>query len=106
MTEALGYGQAISELEGILAELEVDDADVDVLAVRVRRAAELIRTCRDRIDAARFEVEQVVAGLDSAPTIAEPSDAEPSDAEPSDAEPDDAEPSDAAPNEGDDTRGS
>jgi hypothetical protein len=31
----------------------------------VRRAAELLRVCRDRISSARFEVEQVVAELES-----------------------------------------
>lgn len=64
--DELGYGEAVAELEGILAELEVDDADVDVLAERVRRAGELIALCRRRIEAARFEVEQVVAALDPA----------------------------------------
>lgn len=65
--DELGYGEAVDELEAILAELEVDDADVDQLAQRVRRAAELIRVCRGRIDAARFEVDQVVADLDADP---------------------------------------
>lgn len=62
---AIGYGEAVAELEAILAELEDDTVDVDVLAVRVRRAAELIRICRSRIAGARLEVEQVVAELDA-----------------------------------------
>lgn len=68
--DELGYGEALDELEAILAELEVDDTDVDVLAERVRRAAELVRVCRGRIEAARFEVEQVVAELDAGPVEA------------------------------------
>lgn len=59
-----GYGAALAELEGILDELEDDAIDVDVLAARVRRAAELIRFCRGRITEARMEVEQVVASLE------------------------------------------
>lgn len=58
------YAAAVAELEEILAELEGDDPDVDVLTVRVRRAAELIRLCRGRIRGAREEVERVVAELD------------------------------------------
>lgn len=58
------YAAAVAELEEILAELEGDDPDVDVLTVRVRRAAELIRLCRGRIRGARDEVERVVAELD------------------------------------------
>jgi exodeoxyribonuclease VII small subunit len=59
-----GYASALGELEQILRELEGDSIDVDHLGERVRRAAVLIRLCRSRIDAARLEIEQVVAELD------------------------------------------
>jgi exodeoxyribonuclease VII small subunit len=59
----IGYAAALAELESILAEIEDDAVDVDVLAARVRRAAELLRICRDRITAARAEVGQIVAEL-------------------------------------------
>jgi exodeoxyribonuclease VII small subunit len=58
------YAAAVDELEAILAELEDDRLDVDQLAERVARAAELIRLCRERIRATRLEVEQIVADLD------------------------------------------
>lgn len=60
----IGYGAALVELEGILDEIEDEAVDVDVLAARVKRAAELLRVCRDRIAAARIEVTQIVADLD------------------------------------------
>ena len=60
-----GYGEAMEELEAILAELEGDDLDVDVLAARVRRAGELIESCRARIARAQSDVEGIVADLDS-----------------------------------------
>jgi exodeoxyribonuclease VII small subunit len=67
-TDETGYAEALAELEAILEEIEDDGIDVDVLASKVRRAADLLRLCRDRIDAARFEVEAVVADLtDAAP---------------------------------------
>lgn len=62
--DQLGYADALSELERILAELERDNVDVDHLASRVQRAAELIRLCRERIGNARLQIEQVVAELD------------------------------------------
>ena len=69
MAEAeIGYADALAELEGILEELDSDEVDVDVLGSRVRRAAELLRLCRDRIASARFDVEQVVAELESETT--------------------------------------
>ncbi|HEX6423286.1 MAG TPA: exodeoxyribonuclease VII small subunit [Acidimicrobiales bacterium] len=63
--DELGYAEALGELEGILDELDGDEVDVDILGARVRRASELLRSCRDRIAGARFEVEQVVAALEA-----------------------------------------
>jgi exodeoxyribonuclease VII small subunit len=74
--EVVGYGEALAELESILDEIEDDSVDVDVLATRVRRAAVLLRVCRDRITSARVEVEQIVADLEPGATSA---DADPGD---------------------------
>ncbi|MEP7202699.1 MAG: exodeoxyribonuclease VII small subunit [Ilumatobacteraceae bacterium] len=65
MTEpvATGYAAALAELETILGDLERADVDVDALATQVKRAAELIGFCRDRIGSARVHIEQVVADL-------------------------------------------
>jgi exodeoxyribonuclease VII small subunit len=65
MTEKIGYGEAMRELEQILEQIEGDDVDVDLLSARVSRSAELIRLCRERIHATRIEVEEIVAGLDA-----------------------------------------
>lgn len=67
--DSLTYAGAIEELEAILAELEDDRLDVDHLAERVGRAAELIRMCRQRIASTRLEVERVVADLDTPPDV-------------------------------------
>ena len=69
MTEpvATGYAAALAELETILAEFERADVDIDVLATQVKRAAELIAFCRDRIGNARLHIEQVVADLNEDP---------------------------------------
>ena len=63
--ETIGYAEAMRELEQILDELEGDDLDVDVLAVRVRRASELIQLCRGRITRAQADVDRVVTDLES-----------------------------------------
>ena len=59
-----GYGEAMEELEAILAELEGDDLDVDVLAARVQRACALLTTCRARIVRAQQDVDRIVADLE------------------------------------------
>ena len=60
----LSYNQAAAELEDLLAELDSETIDIDKLSTRVRRAAGLIRVCRERIAGARLEIERVVAELD------------------------------------------
>ncbi len=62
-TASISYAAAAAELDEILAALDGDHVDVDVLAVHVERAAVLIAVCRDRISAARIHVERAVAGL-------------------------------------------
>jgi len=67
-SEQPGYAQALSELDAILRELESSDVDVDRLAERVARAAELIALCRDRISTARIRIDEVIADLDTPDT--------------------------------------
>ncbi len=60
----IGYADALSELDEILAELDDDGIDIDVLSARVERAAELISICRGRISAAQQRVATIVDNLD------------------------------------------
>ena len=62
--DELGYARALDELDAILRELEGADVDVDRLAERVARAAELIAVCRARISEARLRIDQVTADLE------------------------------------------
>lgn len=63
--ERVGYADALGELDVILRELEGSDVDVDRLADRVARAADLIALCRDRIGSARLRIDEVIADLDA-----------------------------------------
>lgn len=64
MADEITYKDALLELEGILSAIEEEQVDVDDLAVKVKRSAELIRLCRSRIEAATVEVEAVVQDID------------------------------------------
>lgn len=64
-----GYAEALHELDTILRELEGSDVDVDRLAERVARAAELITLCRDKISTADLQIRQVTADLDAAADV-------------------------------------
>ena len=59
------YAEAAAELQEILEKIEGGEVDVDEVVALVRRGAELIRFCRERLDAARLEVGKVVADLDA-----------------------------------------
>jgi exodeoxyribonuclease VII small subunit len=61
---AASYTEAMAELEGLLRALEGDDLDVDALATRVGRAAELIAYCRARIRTTEDRVQEIVAALE------------------------------------------
>ncbi len=61
----VSYADAVHELETIISALEGDQLDIDGLAERVARAANLIEVCRSRIELARVEVNKVVSGLES-----------------------------------------
>lgn len=65
MADELGYGEALAELEAILAAIEQEQVDVDELAVKVKRSADLIRLCRSRIEAAEIAIEDIVGQTDS-----------------------------------------
>ena len=69
-----GYAEALDELDTILRELEGSDVDVDRLAERVARAADLITLCRNRIDRAKVRIDEVIADLDAASEASEPAD--------------------------------
>lgn len=60
---AVGYAEALAELDAILGRLDRPDVDVDELAAEVARAAALITFCRERIAHARVRIETVVAQL-------------------------------------------
>ena len=59
----LSYEEAIADLDAILEELESEESDLDSLAERVRRASELVRHCREKIQATEIEVAKVLEDL-------------------------------------------
>lgn len=62
--EQISYNQALAELERILNELRSDSCDVDTLAEKTRRAAELLKLCRAKLTRTESELEKVLNDLD------------------------------------------
>jgi exodeoxyribonuclease VII small subunit len=58
------YKEAVQELENILRELENNEAEVDELTAKVKRAAELIRFCKSKLFETDKEIEKIIRNLD------------------------------------------
>ena len=56
----LTYTEAMAEIEKILARLRSEDMDVDGLAAEVKRATELIASCKARLRKAEEKVNKVL----------------------------------------------
>jgi exodeoxyribonuclease VII small subunit len=72
----LNYTSAITELEAIVNEIESGEADVDVLAEKVRRASDLIRFCNERLKATQGEVDKILVDLEEKEAAEEESEGE------------------------------
>ncbi len=64
MNDAPGYREALEEIESIVDEIENETVDVDVLAEKVKRAAYLIRFCKEKLKKTDDEVRKVLKEFD------------------------------------------
>jgi len=60
----LTYTEAITELEQIVSEIEDASISVDVLASKVKRAAELLQFCRNKLTSTEQEVNDVLKNFE------------------------------------------
>jgi len=56
----LSYNTAIAEIQQILAEIENNKVDIDTLGAKIKRAAELITLCKDRLTTINADVEKLL----------------------------------------------
>lgn len=64
--EEIKYGKAIEELEGILERIQGGEVDVDDLSKEVKRAVELIKLCKNKIEKTELEIKGVVKDFEQA----------------------------------------
>lgn len=57
------FRAAMAELDAILARIEREEIDIDVLAIELARAAELVELCREKLKRAEVEVTQILGAL-------------------------------------------
>ena len=60
MGKSKTYSEAMAEVEAILAGFENGDMDVDRLSAEVKRATELIKFCKSRLNKAEKDVAKIL----------------------------------------------
>ncbi|MDR2813160.1 MAG: exodeoxyribonuclease VII small subunit [Prevotellaceae bacterium] len=60
MQKELTYGEAIAEVEEILAQLESSTLDVDNMSAAVKRAADLLQLCRKKLHDTEQSIKKTV----------------------------------------------
>jgi exodeoxyribonuclease VII small subunit len=61
------YRQALDELRAIHGRLRDDEVDIDTLLDDVKRAADLLAFCRDRLNSVGERLEQVLTDFETEP---------------------------------------
>ena len=64
MTDKPAYSEAFQELQEIVADIEDGQTDVDALSEKVKRAAELIRICKEKLRSTSEDVQQILKELE------------------------------------------
>lgn len=61
----VNYTKAFAELQDIVHEIENGEISVDVLSKKVKRAAELIKICKSKLNATEEDVSKILKELAS-----------------------------------------
>jgi exodeoxyribonuclease VII small subunit len=64
MSEEIKYTDAFEELQQIVLEIEEGEITVDELAVKVKRAAQLIKICKNKLATTEEDVNEILKELE------------------------------------------
>lgn len=64
MEENINYTDAFNELQKIVVEMESGEITVDELALKVKKATELIKICRKKLYSAEEDVNKILEDLE------------------------------------------
>ncbi|MES2588028.1 MAG: exodeoxyribonuclease VII small subunit [Bacteroidota bacterium] len=58
------YTEAFEELQQIVEEIETGEISVDELSLKVKRAAALLKICKEKLSSTEEDVNQILKELD------------------------------------------
>lgn len=64
MSNELNYTDAFDELQNIVSEIEDGEISVDELSIKVKRASELIKICKNKLTSTEENVTQILKELE------------------------------------------
>ncbi len=64
MSDSPNYKEAMDEIEHIVEEIENETVDVDMLAEKIKRAAFLIKLCKQKLRKTDDEIKKVLDELE------------------------------------------
>lgn len=64
MDEKINYTEAFEELKIIVSEIEEGEISVDELSEKVKRAAELIKVCKQKLSTTEEDVNQILKEME------------------------------------------
>lgn len=64
MSDQPKYTEAFEELQQIVADIEDGEISVDELSVKVKRASELIKICKEKLTATDSDISKILENLE------------------------------------------
>ncbi|MFR9165710.1 MAG: exodeoxyribonuclease VII small subunit [Dysgonomonas sp.] len=58
------YSETIKELENILDKIDSGEIDVDVLTAEIKKASELIKSCKEKLYKTDKEIKKILNDID------------------------------------------
>jgi exodeoxyribonuclease VII small subunit len=63
--KSFSYTKAMQEVEQILSALEKDNPDIDVMSQQVKRAVDLLQSCKEKLYSTDEEIKRVFEQLNA-----------------------------------------
>lgn len=64
MSKEIKYTEAFDELQQIVVDIEDGEISVDELSIKVKRASELIKVCKEKLTSTEEDVNQILKELE------------------------------------------
>lgn len=65
MSKEIKYSEAFEELKQIVSDIEDGEISVDELSIKVKRASELIKLCKEKLTSTEEDVNQILKELEN-----------------------------------------